>query len=176
MRCEPELKTLVIHMDDRSTDFLEEIYYNKAWAVIDDDRFTKKELKIIIDSYDRIVMLGHGSPDGLFGEFGRIIDDSFGELLKTKETVCIWCNADQFVKKHDLKGFYTGMFISELHEAYTNGILNSTEDEIEESNYLFAFLMNDYIFHENVLQEMKYHYWLDNDPVYAYNNERMYEN
>lgn len=169
------MNTLVIHIDDFTTDFLCEIYEGKGWDVLNHELDSKEEMRLLVDSYDRIVMLGHGSPSGLFGHLGYIIDGSFADILRTKECICIWCNADKFVEKHKLTGFYTGMFISEIQEAEAMGIFNSSEKEIEESNYMFAWLMNDYIFHENMMQEMKYHYQLDNDPIYAYNNERLYE-
>ena len=45
-----------------------------------------------------------------------------------------------FFKKYKIKGFATGMFISELDEAYTNGV-NCTQEDIIESNELFASLV-----------------------------------
>ena len=167
-------KTLVIHPDDISTDFLIEIYWEKEWTVMNDPYIDPDILREMIKVHDRIVMLGHGSINGLFGGMGMMIDDTFAEILKTKETVCIWCNADMYIKRNELKGFFTGMFISEVMEANYHGINNINEIEIEDSNFIFATLMNDYIFHANVLQEMKYHYQLDNNPVSAYNNERLY--
>ena len=172
-----KIKTLVIHIEDPSTDFLEDIYIDKYWDFIDYDYFPEQDLKEIISRYDRIVMLGHGSPSGLFGNRGYIIDDSFGPLLKTKETVCIWCNADKFVERHGLKGFYTGMFISEVQEAKMCGIHTATQESIDYSNELFAELLGDLIFIEDdILTEMKERYWVDNDEVVNYNNKRLYEN
>ena len=168
------MKTLVIHPEDTSTDFLADIYWDKGWTLMDDPFIERKELIRMIQNHDRIVMLGHGSPLGLFGGFDMMIDDSLAPLLRQKKTVCVWCNADKFVEHNELTGFYTGMFISEVAEANCHNINNVDEIDVEDSNFIFATLMNDYIFHENVLQEMKYHYQLDNNPVSAYNNERLY--
>ena len=44
------------------------------------------------------------------------------ELKKKDNSVFIWCNADQFVNRYNLKGFYTGMFISEVMEAVFCGL------------------------------------------------------
>ncbi|RLA64624.1 MAG: hypothetical protein DRQ78_05905 [Epsilonproteobacteria bacterium] len=168
-------RTLVIHPQDESTDFLREIYKGKEWAVLDDPYIDALELKEIIKDFDRIVMLGHGCPEGLFGGFGMIIDHHFIEVLEDKECVCIWCNADQFVEKHDLKGFYSGMFISEVGEASFFGI-NISQRKVDLSNNLFAYLLNTHIFTEDVLYNMKNEYQLNNHSVVDFNNDRLYIN
>src|ERR1035437_860766 len=110
------MKTLVIHPPDASTDFLKVIYEGKDWALINTNPSTKF-LKEQINLHDRIIMLGHGTEEGLLG-FGRyVIDSTLVYLLREKECVAVWCNADQFVGKYGLKGFYTGMIISEIDEA-----------------------------------------------------------
>ena len=43
-----------------------------------------------------------------------------------------------FVNLYELKGFYTGMFISEVNEAYYCGLPGTTQDIIDESNYGFT--------------------------------------
>ena len=91
-----------------------------------------------------------------------ISDDSAKLLSEKKENVFIWCNADEFVKKHsknffvnyfnnflffsfffffeisvptyftflDLKGFYSGMFISEVEEAEYCGLGTVSQREV----------------------------------------------
>lgn len=78
----------------------------------------------LIESHDRVLMLGHGSPWGLLstGQFPDaglfIIDESMVLPLQNKtNSVFIWCNADQFVQRHGLSGLNSGMFISEVLEA-----------------------------------------------------------
>ena len=121
--------TLVIHPKDNSTTSLKYVYLNKGFDVIDDSDIDKNTLLEEIKKHKRIIMLGHGShlglvhPDlvrcGKVRSSGRpfIIDDSFGELLKTKETISVWCNSDQYFKRHNIPGFHTGMIISEESEA-----------------------------------------------------------
>tara|TARA_R110000772_G_scaffold1210_2_gene4263 strand:+ start:2212 stop:2718 length:507 start_codon:yes stop_codon:yes gene_type:complete len=131
------MKTLVIHPEDSTTDFLKVIYQDKDWTVITDN-ISKSKLKQSIRDHDRIVMLGHGTEYGLIGYKEKsLIDSSWVWLLREKETVCIWCNADVFVEKYGLKGLYTGMIISEWIEANLYCV-NASNDEIEESNILFA--------------------------------------
>lgn len=114
-------KTLVIHPDDRSTDFLKIIYENhlEDWTIMNNCFISKEELMNLINSHDRIIMMGHGTPSGLLNpkRWNFLIDDSFADLLKTKETISIWCHSNQYFEKHDIKGFHTGMIISEVSEA-----------------------------------------------------------
>lgn len=121
-------KTLVIHPDDRSTDFLKIIYENHLddWTIINDCFITKEELIKQIKDHDRIIMMGHGTPSGLLNpkKWNLLINDDFAELLKTKETISIWCHSDQYFRKHKIKGFHTGMIISEVSEA--RFVLNKT--------------------------------------------------
>jgi hypothetical protein len=53
--------------------------------------------------------------EGLIG-FGDAFND-YVYLLRDKIGVYIWCNANVFVEKYGLKGFYTGMIISEYEES-----------------------------------------------------------
>lgn len=132
------MKTLVIHPKDASTDFLKLIYKDKDWTLID-SRLPKSQLKKAIKEHDRIVMLGHGTHLGLYEPetFLPIIDSTLVYLLREKLSVAIWCNANVFFEKYELKGFYTGMIISEYEEALYECV-NTTYHEIDESNLLFA--------------------------------------
>lgn len=66
------------------------------------------------------------------------MNEARANLLKDKtNTIFIWCYASDFVSKNQLKGFATGMFISEEIEAFANGV-DCTEAEIEISNNAFA--------------------------------------
>jgi len=54
------MKTLVIHPNDETTEFLNKIYEDKDWKVMSFE-LTKAALTKQIAVHDRIVMLGHGS-------------------------------------------------------------------------------------------------------------------
>jgi hypothetical protein len=133
------------------------------------------------------MMMGHGYPGGLFsvGQFynlsghGTIIDEHTVELLKEKEdNVFIWCNADQFVNKYQLKGFFSGMFISEVGEASYCGVYGTDQDMVDESNYGFCNILAKYInedkslIHQNVVKD--YGLIAENNPVAYYNNNRLF--
>ena len=137
-------KTLVIHPSDSSTDFLKPIYSGLENAVVLTGGLTKEEVREAIEKSDRVIMLGHGSPFGLFsvGRFqstnGYIIDNTMIDVLSDKpNNIYVWCHANQFVERHELNGFYSGMFVSEYGEAYYCGVKTLIGD-VELSNDLFA--------------------------------------
>jgi hypothetical protein len=144
------MKTLVIHPKDITTDILSEIYSNKDWTVISTN-VSKKILKEQIKTHDRIVMLVHGTKDGLIGFNRLMIDSNLVYLLREKTCVCIWCNADEFVEKYNLKGFYSGMIISEYEEAVMYDI-NTTTEWVNQSNTDFAFAIKNSIDSEDMLK------------------------
>lgn len=157
------MKTLVIHPTDQTTDFLSVIYDDKDWTTITTN-VSKGYLKSQIKSHDRIVMLGHGTDSGLIGFDHFIIDSKFVYLLREKYCVCIWCNADVFFTKYKLKGFYTGMIISDFEESYLYCV-NASYDEIESSNKLFAKSIKDSIDSDDMLLEIKTIYKGENSII-----------
>ena len=139
------MKTLVIHPDDRSTDFLKPIYSNLPDTTVVTENMSQPALRAAIKEHDQIIMLGHGSPSGLFnvssiGHSFFTINNSHAELLRDKKNIFIWCNADQFVKQHNLPGLFTGMFISEVAEANYCRVLTE-QVYVDTSNNLFAELL-----------------------------------
>lgn len=176
-------KTLIIHPNDSTTDFLKPIYSGIKEAIVLRGGYTKNYVRQMIEESDRIIMLGHGSPSGLFGigcfphcGNGLIIDESMVAALgRKKNNMYIWCNADQFVNRYHLNGFYSGMFISEYGEASYCRV-HADYGEVEKSNDLFAEVVG-----RNALKEArelcftaKADYYIPNSEVNYYNNERLY--
>ena len=179
------MKTLIIHPKDKSTDFLKSIYSEVPDQTLITGGTTRSELHELIKSHDRIMMMGHGYPGGLFsvGQFpamGSIIGHNEVEYLQGKENIFIWCNADQFVKQYKLKGFSTGMFVSEVGEALWCGLPDTKQDEVDESNNTFAQFMNEALSAGLGARDLKedvrdrYGVLADVNKVAAYNNERIY--
>jgi len=149
------MKTLVIHPNDRSTDFLKPIYDKLDEVTLVTGGWTRKEIIEGIQTHDQVMMMGHGGPNGLFavGQFwpqdafsAYIIGADMVEVLSQKDNnIFIWCNADQFVTRHGLKGFYTGMFISETGEAAYCGLPGTSQGMVDESNHGFVKILSEVI-------------------------------
>lgn len=176
------IKTLVIHPKDRSTDFLSPIYQNISDLTVVTENISHYELIRLIKDNDQIIMMGHGSPMGLFN-VSRIGKGSYVagfevDLLADKKNIFIWCNADKFVQRHKLKALYTGMFISETGEARAMGV-RTTPREVNQSNNYFSEVLAEVIDcgdHEFIHSQVKEKYGVlteDND-VAAYNHQRWY--
>jgi hypothetical protein len=136
------MKTLIIHPSDRSTDFLKSIYRHLDNVTLITKNISRGALHKLIRSHDQIVMLGHGTPNGLLnaariGEGIFTIGRSEVPLLRDKQCIFIWCYADQFVRQHDLRGLSSGMFISEVGEAIYCKV-NGSLEHVETSNSTFA--------------------------------------
>ncbi len=142
-----KVQTLIIYPVVRSTVFLKDIYEPLENKIV----FTRgvkahREMNQSIQNADQVIMLGHGTEDGLlavqmFGMNTYVIDKSSVPALAGKyNNVFIWCHACDFVKKNNLKGFFTGMFISEMDEAIHYGV-DCSEKDIMESNRAFARIL-----------------------------------
>lgn len=105
----------------------------------------RKELKVTPPN-TTVIMLGHGSPTGLFNENwqGYSVDSSVVNLLRDKKCVGIWCYASEFAMKYDLKGFFTSMFISNKFEAACHGF-KAEDEEIYEQTHRFLKTINELI-------------------------------
>lgn len=125
----------------------------------------------IIEQHDRIIMLGHGTPDGLLGFGTYVVDMYHSEYLRRKICVCIWCHAIDFAVKHDLKGFATGMFISEPREASYYNVI-AQQEEIEASNRFFAQTMREVIDDPIRVKDL---YVSNSNPIVKYNSQRMFD-
>jgi hypothetical protein len=196
------MNTLIVHPKDSSTTFLDIVYKDVPDQTLITGGISKTELLDLIESHDRVMMMGHGSPGGLFsvGQFkgdgsryaGYIIDETMVEALSKKDnSVFIWCNADKFVEYHGLRGFYSGMFISEVGEArycsreyalndlFAVKLMTATQEEVDESNYGFVKIISKYINEstDSIHQKVKNEYSLiaENNAVAEYNNNRLYK-
>lgn len=190
------MKTLIIHPKDVTTDFLIPIYDGIEDKTVMRQGTVERVIEQI-KKHKRIIMMGHGCPSGLFGvgQFTQtryctmskdnkatvrctyVIDRNTVELLRTKQCIFIWCNADKFVLEHDLKGFYSGMFISETWEARAHGI-NADSKTIETSNDYFAAVVSEVInkslskIHQHTVS--RYGVLAETSLVAEYNCSRLY--
>jgi hypothetical protein len=128
--------------------------------------------------------MGHGTRQGLLavGSFktntGYIVDTINVSLLEDKECIYIWCNANVFVERYQLKGFYSGMFISEVNEAYYCGVNHVNQIMVTLSNNYFSSLLKKCIDKDlhsiYVFIKKNYGKFGDDNNVAFYNQQRLY--
>jgi hypothetical protein len=179
------MKNLIIHPEDPSTTFLSQIYAVVPNKTVVQGGVTKSELRELIESHERVLMLGHGSPYGLLsvGQFPDagfcIVDESMGSALKNKSNcIYIWCYANQFVQRHGLEGLCSGMFISETRETDYYGFDNIDGALIDQSNERFVSIVSKYInepvkiLYQKLLHE--YDLLAKTNPIARFNIQRLY--
>lgn len=183
------MKTLVIHPQDPTTDFLKPIYQALPDTTVVTGGVFKDEIIDLILQHDRVIMLGHGTPSGLLavGRFPgdpppwSIIDYSMVPYLRRTENIFIWCHANKFVERHNLRGLYSGMFISEVGEAEYCEV-EATQNQVDTSNYLFSYLLGSQLLidpdlrgaYQNVGSQ--YSILAESNKVIGYNSERWFIN
>ena len=176
-------KVLVIHLKDKSTDFLKLIYKDKDYDVINEFKTEvqgREELIEAIKNHDKIIMMGHGLPSGLINPTRKgcgiiAIDYTFADLLRTKETVSIWCWSDQFFRAHKMKGFHTGMIISECSEQkFALGKVYLDKEQQLANMEKFATIVGECI-DKTPLEMQKYilDHYNDNDKVTEFNRKNI---
>lgn len=181
-------KTLVIHPNDPSTRFLDVLYKGRPGTYVlmtEKDSNSKIDEALRSNEYDRIMMLGHGSEDGLFAPSGK---DMFGRCIISaknvqglrlhKNLIGIWCNSNIFADKYHLEGLFSGMVISELIEAVTWSVPTS-EDELMNHRQQWAVDLSDAIerFPDNLLnvrQAMLSHLSETSSYLEKFNYESVY--
>ena len=136
---------IVIHIDSQQdTSFLKKTYEGIDNLILLYNP-TKEQVNKTLEENpnEDVMMLGHGSPSGLFSHDwrGNVIDYSNAHLLKGRNCVGIWCWAKKFAKNYGLKGYFTSMFISNEGEARSFGY-NATNDEVFAEVEFFAKSIN----------------------------------
>lgn len=133
------MKTLVIHPNDPSTRFLDVLYKGRPGTYVlmtESDSNSKIDEALRSKEFDRVMLLGHGTEDGLLAPNGK---DMFGRFIVSAKNVqalreckciiAVWCNANIFAEKYHLEGLFSGMVISELSEA-ADWSVPTSEDEL----------------------------------------------
>jgi hypothetical protein len=167
-------KTLVIHPQDPTTEFLCGIYKGLGF---DEKRtnFNWLSILLLIPKYNRIILLGHGSPKGLAHYSSTIIDKTHYSVLQGREVIAIWCHAKSYMEEFGLHGFYTDMFISAVLEAKHFNV-PATQNQIDESNQLFVQLVRKNLDSPNRLKQILIGYQSEQNQVIKFNNQRLFDN
>lgn len=178
---------LVIHPIDPTTDCLCTIYADRQDCdVIRNPLTSSEEIASAIQNYSKILMLGHGTGEGLLAcaggyRFGRyIIDGIHKQLLANsdKQVWSIWCNSDVYFRTIPGKrtGIHTSMIISELSEEfYILGKAPLSVVALEQNMKLFSEAFRDNIDFDNpeAAQQHILDTYQGNDEVTLYNREKI---
>ena len=96
------MNKLVIHPNDKSTDFLKPIYHGRNDTTVITGGCTKEDVNAAIDEHDHIIMLGHGTPQGLLAM------NQFNGKPAVKPSTAIRKSATGLpLTKTHIKDFYT---------------------------------------------------------------------
>lgn len=181
-----QTKTLLIHPNDPSTEFLVPIHDAFENKTVVRENTSKKDILAMIADHDFFVGMGHGTPNGLMsvGQFPDshffVVDQEYVNLLKNKShNILIWCYAYEFAKKHSIPCVATNMFISEPSEARYLGFRTVTEAQIQESNECFVNEISKYVELPlnqlfECLMKSEYAKLSQKNPIAAYNFERLH--
>lgn len=132
--------------------------------------------KALEEEKDTIIICGHGSEDGCYypnkiNPYNMnldniqsllnndienfVINSNNAHLLRDKKVIGIWCFAAEFARKHNLKGFYSSMFISNKLEARHFKIRVRSVDEIKNSEIKFCNILNTLLINGTPLNQWK---------------------
>jgi hypothetical protein len=178
-------KTLIIHPQDASTEMLKHVYMGKNYTVIQDPMISDDTLRQAIQEHDRIIMLGHGLPNGLIDPTclhtkrkdrrWYLINETHVPLLKDKETISIWCYSDRFFREHGLKGFHTGMIISEVNEAnYILGSCPLSHDDLWKNMVKFSKIVGECVEEDaSTMQQYILTHYQGDDAITQFNRKNI---
>lgn len=127
---------------------------------------------------DTLLFCGHGTEHGLlvphsYGEY--VLHEYNTHLIQAETVIGITCYGAEFAESVGLHGLFSSMFISNIDEAVTIGIQNTSTDEIHESNRAFLIEISRFISGETsmeaCLEQLQRLGW--RDGVSAFNAEGM---
>lgn len=131
-------------MEDTAT--FDAIYRNLSEDTIILHNPSRAEVDAILTERptETLLCFGHGSPIGLYSHdfSGMLIDAESVPLLVNREMIGIWCYASNFGIAHNLRGFFTYMFISNKQECAFNRCGWYENSVIFAENRLFAERIN----------------------------------
>lgn len=143
---------LVVHPIDRTTEMLS-ILYEGLDARLIESECSKHEMKHLLchtSPSERIMLLGHGSDNGLYFRRNDETEGFDGIVVGHQHAYClrkhcggiigIWCHAVEFARKEGLHGLFSGMIISEMSEAEEYGVATDKESMDKANRIMFIQL------------------------------------
>lgn len=137
----------------------------------------------IAQEEDTILFCGHGTTHGLlhpnFMEY--ILHENNYHLIRARNVIGIWCYASTFAETYHINGFFSSMYVSNIYEAYRNGLTEAKVTEVTVSLELFCDRVHDLLSTEVPLSE--WHRLITRQlnecnsvEVFNYNGLRYYNN
>ena len=180
-------KILIIHPKDATTYDFKQMYQNLSHSQVVTSH-SKNRVRLALRDTDAkvIVFCGHGTQDGLLSPSVKqgnklfdannkrfLFDVSMLYLLKGKTVLFFWCYANVFTQRYNLKGFASGMFISDLNEC-SECCVNATGEQLNESNRLISDALKALVTHPQVetinhLEFILERYQSIDNPIVAFN-------
>ena len=84
---------------------------------------------------------------------GFLLDRDNVHLLQNRNVIGIWCYASDFARTHNLRGFFTYMFISNAQEVFSHRFGTQTDEFVFEQNQHFASKVNELIRNETPMED-----------------------
>ncbi len=151
---------LVIHPEDQTTSMLKGLYEGAVCTLVSRP-LSRRDMRRLLrerEPQERVLLLGHGSADGLFyredsssSRFDSfIISHAHAYPLRKHgaNLVGIWCHAADFARRERLQGLFSGMIISEMEEAQQYHV-HTTQEELDRENEKLAARLR-YLFDSKV--------------------------
>ena len=140
---------LVIHPVDQTTSMLKGLYEGAVCTLISKP-LSRRDMRRLLretEPHERVLLLGHGSANGLFhrvdsssAQFDSfIISHAHAYPLRKHgaNLVGIWCHAADFARRERLQGLFSGMIISDMEEAQQYHV-HTTQEELDRENMKLA--------------------------------------
>lgn len=125
---------------------------------------------------DTLLFCGHGTGYGLLFPnciSTYIIHENNAKLIKAKNVIGLTCYGAEFAQRAGLHGLFTSMFISNYNEAITEGINETSGEQIAESNLKFFAEFSKALSGESSFEECvsRIQALGEQDPVSKFNSE-----
>lgn len=149
----------------------------------DDEDCDARVDSAIEQEHDTILFCGHGSPYGLlhpnFREY--ILHENNRNLIHARNVIGIWCHASSFAETYHVNGFFSSMYVSNINEAYQNGLTEARVTEVNSSLELFCDRVNNLLLNQVPLDRWVEHFTTqinesNSVEVFNYNGLRYYDN
>lgn len=173
-----QFNPLIVHPPHARMAFLKALYKDLPQKTVINRHLLLSELSTAVSSHNRVWIMGKGCEYGLFApgeKTKKLMINAFlsRALAQGTHHIYLWNHANEFVEKHNLRGFYTGAFITEVWHAQIFEMWEADEAMVKEANETLVALLKDLLHLDSLalLKAIKRRYkpFTKNNPVAAFN-------